>query len=112
MADGKKKGSTTRKPARPAKKAPAAAAPVQAAVTGYPEFELQNDAVEQALQTGEHAGLLEDYFGSDGYAELRQLSREAASRSVRGGPRVIILPGIMGSEIGTRRALPPFNDVY
>ncbi|HVR95185.1 MAG TPA: CHAT domain-containing protein [Thermoanaerobaculia bacterium] len=112
MADGKKKGSTTRKPARPAKKRVAAAAPVPDTVTGHPEFELQNEAVEQALQTGENAGLLEDYFGPEGYAELRQLSREAASRGVRGGPRVLILPGIMGSEIGTRRALPPFNDVY
>jgi CHAT domain-containing protein/pimeloyl-ACP methyl ester carboxylesterase len=114
MADGKKNSSTTRKPARPAKpvKKTAAAAPVPAAMATHPEFELRNEAVEQALQTGEHAGLLEDYFGPEGYAELRQLTREAASRSVRGGPRVLILPGIMGSEIGTRRALPPFNDVY
>lgn len=111
MADGKKKGTTTRKPARPVRQT-AAAAPVPDAVSGHPEFELKNETVEQALQTGEYAGLLEDYFGPEGYAELRQLTREAASRSVRGGPRVLILPGIMGSEIGTRRALPPLNDVY
>jgi len=57
--------------------------------------------VEQALVTGEDAGLLEDYFGEQGYRELRQLAREAAMRSTRGGPKVLILPGIMGSKLGT-----------
>jgi hypothetical protein len=79
---------------------------------GPSEFELSNDAIETALKTGEHAGLLEDYFGPDEYAELRQLSREAAARSVRGGPRVLILPGLMGSTIGRRGRVRLFDDVY
>jgi CHAT domain-containing protein len=79
---------------------------------GPSEFELTNGTIETALRTGEHAGLLEDYFGPDEYAELRQLSRAAATRSVRGGPRVLILPGIMGSKIGKRVSLPLFDDVY
>ncbi|AMB47606.1 hypothetical protein Y590_21885 [Methylobacterium sp. AMS5] len=57
--------------------------------------------VERALVTGEEAGVLEDHFGERGYAELRQLAREAASRPTRGGTRVLILPGIMGSKLGT-----------
>jgi CHAT domain-containing protein/pimeloyl-ACP methyl ester carboxylesterase len=64
------------------------------------------------LQTGEHAALLEDYFGPQEYAELRQLSREAAARSVRGGPKVLILPGMMGSKLGKRRRIGIFDDTY
>ena len=76
------------------------------------EFELTNEHIETALQTGEHAGLLEDYFGPEEYTELRQLSREAAAQTVRGGPKVLILPGIMGSKIGKRGRIGIFDDVY
>src|SRR5678815_3539961 len=63
------------------------------------------DVLEHALLTGESRGLLEDYFGPENYEQLRDLSREAATRSVRGGPRVLILPGIMGSTLGKKRLL-------
>ena len=63
-------------------------------------IELKDSEVESALHTGEHAGLLEDYFGAAQYAELRRLAQEAAVRRVRGGDRVMILPGIMGSKLG------------
>jgi len=80
----------------------------------HSEFDLDDRSIEQALKTGEYAGLLEDYFGPENYAELCQLAREADTRAVRGGPKVLILPGIMGSKIGVRRGLlPPFaDDVY
>jgi pimeloyl-ACP methyl ester carboxylesterase len=65
---------------------------------------MTNQAIEEALATGAHHGLLEDYFGEAHYAELRQLARQAA-RATRGGPRVLILPGIMGSKLGIRRSL-------
>jgi pimeloyl-ACP methyl ester carboxylesterase len=78
----------------------------------HPEFELKDEAVEHALRTGEHQGLLEDYFGADEYRELRDLSREVASRGVRGGPRVLILPGIMGSKLGVKRSVSILDDVY
>jgi pimeloyl-ACP methyl ester carboxylesterase len=61
--------------------------------------------VESALLTGEHADLLERYFGREGYAELRGLAQDASTRSVRGGPRVLILPGIMGSTLGSPRSI-------
>ena len=77
-----------------------------------PEFALRDDAVERALRTGEQQGLLEDYFGSDNYAELRQLSKDVAARGRRGGPKVLILPGIMGSTIGRRGSVGLFDDVY
>src|SRR5262245_27614048 len=63
-------------------------------------FSLSNAEVERALRTGERAGLLEDLFGAPAYAELRALARDAEAASVRGGHRALILPGIMGSELG------------
>ncbi len=72
-------------------------------------FSLRDEQLEQALLTGEHSGLLEDYFSEEGYQELRELAAEAKTRSVRGGPRVLILPGIMGSKLGRPRLL--FDDV-
>jgi len=66
---------------------------------------MPDDQIEQALRSGESRGALEDYFGPQEYAELRDLARDAATRSVRGGPRVLILPGIMGSTLGRRLSL-------
>lgn len=68
-------------------------------------FGLHPDDLERSLLTGESRGLLEDYFGPENYDDLRDLARDAATRSVRGGPRVLILPGIMGSTLGRTRAL-------
>ena len=85
--------------------------PVDARLDAQSGFELTNEQIETALQTGEYAGVLEDYFGSEEYAELRQLAREAAAQPARRGPKVLILPGIMGSTIGRRRTAF-FDDVY
>src|SRR5262247_843278 len=73
-------------------------------------FGQPSSALEHALLTGESRGLLEDYFGPENYEELRDLSRDAATRSVRGGPRVLILPGIMGSTLG-KKLLNAVEDV-
>lgn len=68
-------------------------------------FCLPDDAVERALLSRESPAELEAYFGEREYAELRELAQRAASRSVRGGPRALILPGIMGSRLGTHGKL-------
>ncbi len=69
-------------------------------------WRLRDGEIESALQTGARASELESYFGEARYAELRGLSREAARRDVRGrGPRVLILPGLMGSTLGRRGLL-------
>src|SRR2546422_10138751 len=68
-------------------------------------FALHSDELERALLTGESRGLLEDYFGPDNYSQLRDLARDAAARPVRGGPRVLILPGIMGSTLAKKGPL-------
>lgn len=74
-------------------------------------FGMPDEMVEQSLLTEESAGLLDDYFGPAQYAELRALARIAATRSVRGGARVLILPGIMGSKLGYDRSFPPIPDI-
>ncbi|HET7785215.1 MAG TPA: CHAT domain-containing protein [Myxococcales bacterium] len=96
----KKAGAPGRRPARK----PPAAQPAQApaAAQAHGAFTMGPEEIERALLTGEARGVLEDYFGPESYGELRDLSRDASTRSVRGGPRVLILPGIMGSTLGRR----------
>jgi pimeloyl-ACP methyl ester carboxylesterase len=65
--------------------------------------------VERALRTGDQLGMLEDLFGAPALDELRRLSRDAEATGVRGGDRVLILPGIMGSKLGFPGPLI-FND--
>src|SRR5436309_1061541 len=72
-------------------------------------FALPQHKLERFLLTGESRGALEDYYGPEAYAQLRDLAREASSRSVRGGARVFILPGIMGSTLARTRLA--FEDV-
>ena len=100
-----KKPKTPRKqPARrTAAKADAAQLPVHQTLTPSAPFELKASEIERALVTGEHSQLLERYFGAERYAEMQDLTRKATTRSVRGAPRVYILPGIMGSTLGSPR---------
>jgi pimeloyl-ACP methyl ester carboxylesterase len=63
-------------------------------------YALKDDVIEEALVTGEHRGLIETYFGEEAYADLQVLATRAQSARTRGGPRVLILPGIMGSRLG------------
>ncbi len=100
-AAGKRKSPAGSKKSTPAD----AAAQAVSASAGNSAFKLNDQVVEKYLASGEHSGMLEDYFGEEAYRELRRLAREASSRSVRGGPRVLIIPGIMGSKIGKKRKL-------
>ena len=63
-------------------------------------FHANDDEVLDALASGGHAASLREYFGAPAYAELSALA--AAERKTRRsrGPRVLILPGIMGSKLG------------
>lgn len=67
-------------------------------------------ALEQALRSGAHRLELAAFLGSSEYDWLRSLSRLRPRRTGGGSlPRVYLLPGIMGSQLGIRRAhgLPP-----
>ena len=63
------------------------------------ERRLTGPEIERALISGEHAPILETYFGEAEYAELRALAAQATRRTRDPGPRVLILPGILGSML-------------
>jgi pimeloyl-ACP methyl ester carboxylesterase len=60
---------------------------------------MSQDELDRALATGQDREALEDYFGPELYRELSVLAGQVQRKSVRGGPPVAILPGIMGSEL-------------
>ena len=80
---------------------------LQVATRGKEQPTLTNEEIERALISGEHARTLETYFGEQEYAELTALAAHAARRSVRGGTRVLILPGILGSTLARIKAIAP-----
>jgi pimeloyl-ACP methyl ester carboxylesterase len=72
-------------------------------------FHADDRAVLDALVSGRHAQSLREYFGAPAYAQLSVLAAAAKEAKPRRGPKVLILPGIMGSKIGDapgRRASP------
>jgi pimeloyl-ACP methyl ester carboxylesterase len=78
---------------------------------GLRAYSYNAEQIENRLATGEDAERLKAYFGDERYQELRQLALQAQvhERKLRGGPRVLILPGIMGSTIGIPGRI--FDDV-
>jgi hypothetical protein len=54
----------------------------------------------KALADGNHRSSLREYFGARAYAELSLLAVAAKKSPKPSGPRVLVLPGIMGSKIG------------
>jgi len=67
-------------------------------------FHADDASVFEALANGDHATGLREYFGAAGYAELAGLAANAVRVKIRRGPRVMILPGIMGSKLGVHNA--------
>lgn len=65
--------------------------------------DLHDDQVIALLRSGAHAALLTAYFGESEYRELCQLAKLAATRGNGRGRLVYILPGIMGSRLGSLR---------
>jgi pimeloyl-ACP methyl ester carboxylesterase len=81
-------------------------------VTPYDRFALSDDDFEQLLATGEQQRDLIAYFGAAEYRDLARLARQAAATPVKDAAlRVIIVPGIMGSQLGLQRTAPDPNDV-
>jgi len=62
-------------------------------------FHADDGELLAALASGRQASSLRVYFGSAAYDELAPLARAAAAVTPA-GPRVLILPGIMGSRLG------------
>jgi pimeloyl-ACP methyl ester carboxylesterase len=63
-------------------------------------FRAADDAVLEALAASTHVGSLREYFGAAAYSELSGLAAAAQGVRVRAAPRVLILPGMMGSRLG------------
>jgi hypothetical protein len=70
-----------------------------------PLHRLHDEEIERLLASGDRRQELTALFGAEGYQELSALARQAAATRVRGGPAVYVLPGLMGSRIGTRGRL-------
>ena len=70
-----------------------------------PVHRLHDEEVERLLATGERKAELTALFGEQGYRELSALARRAAAKRGAAGPRVYVLPGLMGSRIGSRGLL-------
>ena len=81
-------------------------------VTPYDRFALTDLQVEPLLLSGAQARELATFFGPQEYAELVQLARLAhAKPPAADAPTVLIVPGIMGSQLGIRRHAPLPHDV-
>jgi pimeloyl-ACP methyl ester carboxylesterase len=81
-------------------------------VTPYDRFALSDTEMEHLLVTGEHRKELVDYFGAAEYRDLARLARQAAGTPIKNDtPHVIVVPGIMGSQLGLVRTPPLPNDI-
>ena len=80
-------------------------------VTPYDRFAWNDTEVERLLATGENQRELIAYFGAQEHAELARLAQKAASTPGTPDVRVLVVPGIMGSQLGMRRPAPLPDDV-
>jgi CHAT domain-containing protein/pimeloyl-ACP methyl ester carboxylesterase len=67
------------------------------------DYNLDEAQLRQQLLSGRNRESLQGYLGPEQYRELQALAAQAERRRSRGGPRVYVLPGIMGSKIGRER---------
>ncbi len=70
-----------------------------------PLHRLHDEDIERLLVSGERRAELAAQLGPRGYRELSALAKRAGETRSRGGPVVYVLPGLMGSRIGTRGRL-------
>jgi pimeloyl-ACP methyl ester carboxylesterase len=81
-------------------------------ISPYDRLAWSDTQVEELLATGRHRRELESYFGAHEYQELANLVHAARAASIAAdAPRVIIVPGIMGSQLGLVRRAPLPHDL-
>jgi alpha-beta hydrolase superfamily lysophospholipase len=81
-------------------------------ITPYDRLAFSDVQAEALLASGEHRQELIAFFGDREYGELQYLARGATR--ARSGPRhgrVLIIPGIMGSQLGLQRPAPLPRDL-
>lgn len=81
-------------------------------ITPYDRFAWSDVEIERMLVSGEHQQELTGYFGKAEYADLVRLARKAARLGVNDAqPHIVVVPGILGSQLGIARQPPLPNDV-
>jgi pimeloyl-ACP methyl ester carboxylesterase len=81
-------------------------------ITPYDRFAWSDVEIERMLAKGEHRQELGAYFGETEYLDLARLARKAQRVGVKDGhPHVMVVPGILGSQLGIARRPPLPNDV-
>ena len=81
-------------------------------VTPYDRLAWSDAQIEEWLITGEHRAELGAYFGAVEHRALVSLARRARRASPAApGLSVLIVPGIMGSQLGLTRPPPLPNDI-
>ncbi|HEY0766621.1 MAG TPA: hypothetical protein VGD47_01575 [Steroidobacteraceae bacterium] len=81
-------------------------------VTPYDRFAWSDEQIERWLASGERRHELSAYFGAAEYRALAALARRA-QRTQLADPalRVLVVPGIMGSQLGLLRPPPLPHDI-
>jgi pimeloyl-ACP methyl ester carboxylesterase len=90
---------------------PASAVALPDHVTPYDRFAWSDVQIEQCLAAGTQQAELAAYFGAAEQRMLSGLARRAVSARVRRPLKVVIVPGIMGSQLGLLRSAPLPNDI-
>jgi pimeloyl-ACP methyl ester carboxylesterase len=81
-------------------------------ITPYDRLAFTDVQAEALLASGDHRQELVAFFGDREYGELQYLARRAArARTGPRGARVLIIPGIMGSQLGLQRPAPLPRDL-
>jgi pimeloyl-ACP methyl ester carboxylesterase len=81
-------------------------------ITPYDRFSWSDTEIEGMLACGEHRQELAAYFGQTEYLDLVRLARKAGRTEAReADPHVVVVPGILGSQLGIVRPPPLPNDV-
>jgi pimeloyl-ACP methyl ester carboxylesterase len=81
-------------------------------ITPYDRFAWSDVEIERMLVCGEQRQELAAYFGEAEYRDLARLARKAERVEVREDqPHVLVVPGILGSQLGIARRRPLPNDV-
>jgi pimeloyl-ACP methyl ester carboxylesterase len=81
-------------------------------VTPYDRFAWSDAQIERALTSGARQDELRAYFGAAEHRALAALARRAARAQLADPPlRVLIVPGIMGSQLGLPRPPPLPHDI-
>ena len=81
-------------------------------ITPYDRFAWSDVEIERMLGSGAQQPELVAYFGETEYLDLARLARRAERVAARDGyPHVIVVPGILGSQLGIARERPLPNDV-